>query len=136
MSRGTFKGFDFFAFLTRFLGGRRGQKRIFINCGICYHVIPQNVLFFFQKNDEWVCFSEFSIFGPFYVHFRSNLTPKLTFSQNMAPILLVGTLCDLIGLLWILASIYEVLCQKCAFLCSKLDLYPLNLGFFQKFEFG
>ena len=52
------------AFLAPFWG-QRGQKLIFINCGICYHVIPQNVLLFIQKNNEWVCFSKFSIFTPF-----------------------------------------------------------------------
>ena len=74
MSRATFKGFDFFAFLALF-GGRRGQKWIFFNCSIYYHVIPQNVLLFFQKNNECVCFSKFSIFEQFYVHFWSKLTP-------------------------------------------------------------
>ena len=64
----------FFAFLALF-GGRRGQKWIFFNCSIYYHVIPQNVLLFFQKNNECVCFSKFSIFEQFYVHFWSKLTP-------------------------------------------------------------
>ena len=43
-----------FCIFSPFLGGWRGQKLIFFNCGIYYHVIPQNVLLFFQKNNEWV----------------------------------------------------------------------------------
>ena len=66
-------------FLALFWGSK-GQKLIFIDCGIYYHVIPQNVLLSSQKNNELVCFSEFSIFGPFYFHFRSKFTPK--FSQK------------------------------------------------------
>ena len=64
-----------FCIFNPFWGGRRGQKLIFFNCGIHYHVIPQNVLLFFQKNNECVCFSKFSFFGQFYVHFWSKLTP-------------------------------------------------------------
>ncbi len=34
----------FFCIFSPFLGGgRRGQKMIFFNCGIYYHVIPQKV---------------------------------------------------------------------------------------------
>jgi len=79
MSRGSFKGFDFFAFLALFWGGRRGQKMIFFNCGIYYHVIPQNVLIFFQKNNEWGCFSKFSIFTPFWGRKTVKNDPKMTF---------------------------------------------------------
>ena len=79
MYKNMFKEFDFFSILGLF-GGRRGQNLIFFNYGIYYHVIPQNVLIFFQKINEWVCFSKFSIFGSFYVHLWSKLTPKVTFS--------------------------------------------------------
>ena len=116
------------AFLAPFWG-QRGQKMIFINRGIYYHVIPQNVLLLFHNSNEWVCFSEFSIFGLFYVHFWSKLTPKFIFSQNTAPILLVGTLCDLklqFVLLRILASIYEF-CVKNAHFCAQNWTYTPSI---------
>ena len=64
----------YLVFLALF-GNRGGQKLIFFNYVIYYHVIPQNVLIFFQKSKEWVCLSKFSFFGPFYVHF-GKIVPK------------------------------------------------------------
>ena len=114
MSKGTFKELDFLVFLALF-GGAKGLKMDFLQL---WHILSCNTskcADFLPEKQRMGVFVKMFHFVPFYVHFWSKLTPKVTFSLKHGAFLLVGTIWDLrlkTGLLGILASTYKVLCQN------------------------